>query len=109
VKPDERYWIAINGASCALTGLPLAEPKVTPTPEQLIGFPTLQEAREAQRCCLQESMGEVRRFLGSLRPDVRSGRIRVIQPPHPQPPTSGPTMWTDSAEVHAVVQRLGAQ
>lgn len=100
------YWIAINGPSCALTQMPMSEPKVTPTPQLLIGFPALQEAREAQRCCLHSPMGEVRRFLNSLRPGVKAGRIRVIRPPHPQPTTRGPTAWTEDAEVHAIMQRV---
>jgi hypothetical protein len=33
---NERYWIAFNGSSCALYKLPLREPLVTPTPEQLL-------------------------------------------------------------------------
>jgi len=49
---DTRYWIAINGDSCALCSIPLREPLVTPTPEKLFGFPTLKEAEEAQRICM---------------------------------------------------------
>jgi hypothetical protein len=78
---------------------------LTPTPEQLIGFPTLEEAQRAQRICLRASINAVRRFMESLRPDVKSGRIRVIKPPHPQPQTDGPTMWTESADMHQVVQK----
>jgi hypothetical protein len=87
-----------------LTQLPLREPLVTPTPEQMLGFPTFEEAYEAQQVCLNEPMPKVQRFLLSLSADVKSGRIRVIQPKHPQPPTSGPTMWTDSAEMHGTIQ-----
>jgi hypothetical protein len=101
---DKRYWIAINGSSCALSALPLRDPMVTPTPQQMFGFPTLEEAKEAQRICLHSSMKEVCRFMESLRPDVKSGRVRVILPTHPQPPTRGPTAWTDSADVHQAVQ-----
>jgi hypothetical protein len=92
-----RYWIAINGPSCARTTTPLRDPKVSPTPEQLIGFPSDEEARAAQRICLEEPMETVRQFLESLRPHVRSGVIRVIQPSHPQPPSTGaPTLWMEA-------------
>jgi hypothetical protein len=102
---DTRYWIAINGASCAISSMPMRNPMVTPTPQQMIGFPTLEEAQDAQRICLTASMDEVRRFMKSLRPDVGSGRVRVTTPDNPQPPTRGPTSWTESAKVHEVVQR----
>jgi hypothetical protein len=103
-RTDERYWIALNGASCALTSLPLRNPLVTPTPQQLLGFPTLKEAKRAQRICLQSSMNEVQRFFTSLSPDVRAGRVRVINPEQPQPPTRGPTMWTEDGGLFAVLQ-----
>ena len=32
MREGKRYWIAINGTSCAYASLPLQEPKVTPTP-----------------------------------------------------------------------------
>ncbi len=103
---DERYWIAINGASCAMTALPMRQPLVTPTPKQLLGFPTLNEARKAQQVCLNAPIPEVKRFIQSLHADVMTGRIRVINPKHPQPPTSGQTAWTDSPEVHDVMQGI---
>ena len=106
---ERKYWIAINGSSCAMSSLPLLEPMVTPTPEQLLGFPTWDEARHAQRLCLTAPMSEVRRFLESLASDVRAGRIRVIQPQHPQPPTVNGTAWTDNADIHAEVQRTFIQ
>jgi hypothetical protein len=58
-----------------------------------------------QRICLQAPIAEVRKFVDSLRPDVMSGRIRVIKHAHPQPPTKGPTMWTESAEAHQAAQQ----
>jgi hypothetical protein len=39
-----------------------------------------------------------------LRPDVQAGRVRVIQPRHPQP-TNDLIAWTESAPVHRVQQR----
>ena len=102
---NERYWIAINGPTCVISTLPLCNPKVTPTPEQLLGFTTWEDAKHAQHVCLTAEMDEVERFLESLRPDVKSGRVRVIQPEHPQPPTTGKTVWTESADVHSVIQR----
>jgi len=78
---------------------------VTPTPRQMIGFPTAEEAAEAQAICLQEPMDEVVRFFESLRGDVNSGRVRIINPAHPQPSTKGQTAWTENADVHEVVQQ----
>ena len=102
---DERHWIAINGSSCALCTFPLREPLVTPTPEHLVGFPTLEEAEEVQRLCLSAPMKTVHRFIQGLGADVRAGRIRHIRPKHPQLPTEGTTAWTDSTEAHVIMQR----
>jgi hypothetical protein len=102
---DERYWIALNGPSCAMSSMPMRNPLLTPTPEQMFGFPTHEEAKQAQRICLEAPVKEVRKFLAGLAPDVKIGRIRVIQPKHPQPPTTGESMWTDSPELHQVLQR----
>jgi hypothetical protein len=103
---DERYWIAINGSGCAITALPMRNPKVTPTPQQLLGFPTYEEAAEAHRICLQAPLDEVRRLFESLRACVKSGRVRVIQPRHPQPQTDGPVTWTEDADMHQAIQRI---
>jgi hypothetical protein len=94
---DEKYWIAINGAACALASLPMRDPKTTPTAQQMLGFLTLEEAKHAQHLCLYAPMDAVREFFESLRPDVKSGRIRVIQPKHPQPNKDGPMLRTESA------------
>jgi hypothetical protein len=104
-----KYWIALNGSSCAISSLPLRQPHVTPTPVELVGFPTFEEAYDAQQICLHAPIEEVRRFLRGLIPDIRSGRLRLIQPKHPQPPTRGQTLWTDSSEVHGLVQRAHIQ
>jgi hypothetical protein len=93
-----RWWIAINGASCARSSMPFTHPTVKPTPWQLIGFPTHKEACEAQRICLEEPIGRVAAFMQSLRQDVLAGRVKVIQPEHPEPPTRGPTAWFEDLE-----------
>ena len=49
---ESYWWIAINGPSCARSNFPMRKPLVTPTPEQLIGFPTAEEAEQAQHTCL---------------------------------------------------------
>jgi DNA-binding response OmpR family regulator len=102
---DERYWIAINHDSCALCSYPLKEPLVTPTPQQLFGFLTLEEAERAQRTCLMAPMKKVHKFIKDLAIDVKIGRVRHIRPEHPQPPTKEATAWTDSDEAHAIMQR----
>jgi hypothetical protein len=89
VTDDEHalWWVALNGSSCAIAPTPMKRPKVSPVPEQMIGFRTWGEAKEAQRVCLQAPKDEVRRYLLSLWPDIVAGRIIVIVPPTPEPPT----------------------
>ena len=102
---DERYWIAINGSSCAISPLPMRNPLLTPTPYQMLGFPTREEAEQAQRLCLEAPIEEVEKFMASLRPDVKAGRVRFIQPEHPQPPTAAQAIWTENTEAHQAIQR----
>jgi hypothetical protein len=92
---SEFWWIAINGPTCAMSFMPLRYPTVVPTPEQMLGFPTREEAQHAQHVCLTAPMDEVKRFLTSLAPDVKVGRIKVIQPEHPQLPVGRgeQTVW----------------
>jgi hypothetical protein len=56
-------------------------------------------------------MDEVRTFVASLALDVRSGRIRVVQPRLlAQPPMpGGSTMWTEDTEVQQVIQEMSRQ
>lgn len=92
----KRYWIAINGASCACSSMPWVHPLTKPVAQQLLGFRTLQEAREAQRICLQEPHESVERFFRALLMfDIPSGKVAVIKPPSPEPPTRGPTIWIE--------------
>jgi hypothetical protein len=93
----DRYWIALNGPSCAMWSMPANSPVVSPIPEYLIGFPTLEEARRAQQICLNEPIGKVKEFFASLRPRIASGKIRTIKPEKPEPPTRGTTVWQDAA------------
>src|ERR1035441_777587 len=89
------HWIAINGASCALAGYPLPVPTVKPTPELLIGFPTHDEAVQAQRFlltarveCLSPKLAEWR-----LRALLPESDIKIVMPEHPERPTTGATHW----------------
>src|ERR1022692_5299590 len=89
------HWIAINGATCALAGYPLPVPTVKPTPELLIGFPTHDEAVQAQIFLLTAPDS-------SLPPKLQEWRMRglfpgsdikIVMPEHPQRPTTGAPPW----------------
>jgi hypothetical protein len=64
----------------------------------MLGFPTYEEARHAQKICLNAPMDEVVRFFESLRPGVKSGRVRVINPEHPSPETASQARWIDARD-----------
>jgi hypothetical protein len=70
----------------------------------LIGFLTFDEAERAQRICLEAPLKAAKEFLKYLARQEDSGRVRIIRPLHPQPPTLGPTMWTDSPDLHEDIQ-----
>jgi hypothetical protein len=69
------WWIALNGPSCARSNFPMCNPLVTPTPEQLIGFPTAKEAEEAQHTCLTAPIKDVKKHMKNWVTEVRLGRL----------------------------------
>jgi hypothetical protein len=94
----ERYWIAINGPSCSISPVPWRQPATRPVAEQYIGFPTFEEAENAQSICLHGSQTEMRDFFEGLRPAVKTGRVQVIDSPFPQPYTRGTTRWMEAED-----------
>ncbi len=89
----ECYWIAINGASCVLSSFPsTTPPTVSPRPQGLIGFPTYKQAEAAQRLCLTAPIPEVAKAIKRWRRG-KGGEV-CADLPNPEPPTTGPTIWT---------------
>lgn len=85
------HWIAVNGSSCAVSPFPLKFPfAVKPTPEWVMGFPTAEEAVEAQQFLLAAPPEQLRPRIAEWmkRSDVVSVRF-----PNPEPQTDGPTVW----------------
>jgi hypothetical protein len=91
----ERYWIAINGSSCALSSIPWRNPVTVPAAQQMFGFPTFEEAREAQRTCLHEPIDDVQAYLQGLLPDIQSGRVAYKRSASAGPQTRGQTAWME--------------
>jgi hypothetical protein len=95
--PDRPFfWLAVNGPRVAATLTPLRPGsfKVSPTPEQLIGFPTRQEQARCQKFLLGAPIAEVDRYMnGELRRRVDAGEVAYVLPQDPEPPTRGPTAW----------------
>jgi hypothetical protein len=88
------YWVAINGASAALTAFPLPlTVKCYPTPQLLVGLETLQEARSFQTLALTAPIRVVRKEIEAMR---RNPKAVCIAPPNPQPPTRGSTTWSSN-------------
>ena len=86
------YWIAINEHTVARSAFPMEQfPEVSPKPQLLLGFPTHDEAVEAQGKCLDEPIEKVRSFLEGLtvRADVAKRWYRNSEPPVP----GGVTTW----------------
>src|SRR5262249_31430809 len=94
---DPRYWIAVNGSSCALSNMPLRNPVVVPTPQQIWGFPTAEEARKAQHIVLTAPMKKVMKYLKSLGLDIKSGRVVYLRPDNPEPQTRGQAAWMEGS------------
>lgn len=90
----ELYWLAINGPSVAASSVSMPSTvRVSPTPEQLIGFKTRDEQRRVQSVLLTKPINRVNAFMQSLATRIESGDIVYIRPDNPQPPTRGQTLW----------------
>jgi hypothetical protein len=84
------YWIAINRSSCAMCSIPMDQPPiVSPTPELLVGFPTLAEAKAAQTLCLTAPINKVQAALTRWQ---ESEDIVIHRCVHPQKPRAT-TEW----------------
>lgn len=95
-EDDRRWWwLAINGSSCAANAVAMpATVKVSPTPEQLLGFRTRKEQIAAQRLLLTAPIEEVQRYMTNTVPSkFQSGEVAYVRPRYPEPPTQGPTQW----------------
>jgi hypothetical protein len=91
----EYWWLAVNRSSVTACFLPMPRTvRVSPTPQQLIGFPTQEEQLAVRKFLLSAPMGEVARFMKEkLLPRVQSGEVAYIRPENPEPPTKGQTAW----------------
>ena len=90
VPERKYYWVAVNGSSAtACLSTPLSTPKVTPTPKSLIGFPTAQEAGEAERFLLN---APIRNIPAQLREWQKRDDMKIVVPATPEPPSPF-TMW----------------
>lgn len=88
------WWLAINGASCAASPIPLPDHvAVRPTPERLLGYRTQAEQLDDQHRFLHHPADSVRNYVRQLLPmKVKAGEIRQIVPEKPERPTTE-TQW----------------
>lgn len=90
MKSKLYYWLAANGASCAMSSQPLPlTVKVQPRPEALIGIEDEKEAREAQTVLLTAPLPEVRSTIEKLK---RNPSVIFRKVDFPQRPSST-TLW----------------
>jgi hypothetical protein len=99
-KPEKWWWLAINGASVAAAFGELTDPVVYPTPEQLIGYPTRKEQLRYQKYLLEAPIEDVTKYMKETVPVlIRQGQVAYRKPKRPQPPTHGPTAWTERSNL----------
>lgn len=95
MSTEAYYWIAINGSSVALS--PYALPvtvNVNPIPQLLVGFRTLEAAREQHDFLLTAPIGKVRQRIDSLLAKAsRGGEIVTVRPTNPPQPPQSETIW----------------
>lgn len=88
------WWLAVNGASCAASPMPLPDTLVVrPTPERLLGYRTQAEQLDDQRRFLQHPLDSVRNYVRQILPmKVKAGDIKQRLFERPEPPTKQ-TLW----------------
>src|SRR4051794_36258577 len=94
-KDRKYYWVAVNGASAALCGVPARRHEIgcRPRPSQLIGFGSFEEAHRGQQGMLQRPPEEAPRTMREDgAPKVWSGDMALIDCPSPEPPAAF-TAW----------------
>lgn len=91
-KSPARYWLAINGASAAVSPIPFEKVAVRPKPQMLIGYVTRDEQLDAQRLLLNAPMDEVNAYMAKLKTLAEDGVVTVETFSKPKPPTST-TQW----------------
>ena len=92
------WWLAINGASCAASSFPVEKSRlcISPIPEIVIGYETQDEQIERQKFFLNAAIPDIERYLqGELMALVSIQQATAQRLPNPEPPTDGPTIWTD--------------
>jgi len=93
------WWLAINGASCAASSIPLPDYVVVrPTPERLLGYRTQAEQIDDQHRFLHHPKKTVRNYVRQLLPiRVKAGEVKQLVMEQPERPTSE-TIWTVGGE-----------
>jgi hypothetical protein len=92
----EYYWIAINGGSCAMSITPMRLfPTVSPVPNNMIGFRTIEEARDNQHFLLTAPIEEANDRMQQLLQKARRDEIVLVIPEFSEPPVNRgePTLW----------------
>jgi hypothetical protein len=89
------YWLAINGPSVAASSIPMPRTvRVSPVPEQMIGFRSRDEQLAIQKFLLTAPMSQVEKFMKKEMPrKLKNGEVIGIKMKNPEPFTTGETMW----------------
>jgi hypothetical protein len=89
------YWLAINGASCAMSSTPMPMwVRVSPRPHYLLGYRTYEEAKAYQEFFLDAPIKDIKRWWRKDFPiKIKRDEIVMKQYDQPEPPTTGSTLW----------------
>ena len=94
-KDDSYFWLAITGASVTASSMPLPKSvRVSPTPELLIGYRSINAQVAAQRFFLTAPIKTIDKFIKHEMPrKIKTRELVCIKPEKPKLPTRGRTIW----------------
>jgi hypothetical protein len=94
------WWLAFNGTTVSPSLMPFVNPVVTPTPEQLLGFPSQSEQLEVLQYLRTASAADKNRYICERMPkEVQAGRLVYKRLFETQLPSREGTNWTEGGEI----------
>jgi hypothetical protein len=98
MKPRKYWWVAATQDSAAMSPWPMSvRVCCIPTPEQLFGFESFEEARKVQHMMMTAPLETLTEFVNKCGKQLQEGTatFRYLRPANPEQPLAY-TAWSDA-------------